>query len=485
MKAYLWIIIAFGLVFRLYNFDKGFSFAHDQDLYSWIAKDIVVNGHNRLVGQVTSVDGVFIGSAYYYLMALFYKFGGMNPMMAVIPVTLIGLFTIWSFNFVVSKHFGKNAGFWAAFIYSISFGCALYDRWSVPTQPTILWSIWFLYVILELLRGNLKVLPLYGFLCGYIWQLHIALIPILPLPILAFFLGKNNIFYVFNKKNIKNTLISIAVFCLTISPFFMFEIKHNFSQTKAMITGINVDKGGPSGWQKVGKVFESSGREFQQRLLFDLDLSGVYQYWVVLALMTVILINKKIIKTRLFILLSLWYGLIILAQFSSKRVVSEYYFTNLLPIYILILSAFLAQIKYRSLTILFGILYLILNFRWLQLKSDDYESYFYKMEVVNFVKKDVEANKYSCVAINFIADPGVGVGFRYLFWWQKVKLVKTGIEGVPAYNIPIPWQISQKENPTIFGRYGVIIPPKPKNAIDPTLCDDPKNQLDPLLGYVE
>lgn len=485
MKAWFLIIVALGLLFRLYNFDKGFSFAHDQDLYSWIAKDIIVNYHNRLVGQVTSVDGVFIGSAYYYLMAEFYKVLGMNPMSAVIPITVIGIITVWSFFYIVRMHFGNKAGLWAAFIYSVSFGAALFDRWSVPTQPTVLWSVWFLFVILELFKGNLKVLPLYAFLCGFVWQLHIALLPILPLPILGYLIAKNNFFTVFSKKNIKLTIVSIFIFVLTLSPFLIFEIKYNFSQIKSMAVGINVDKGGPTGLQKVYKVIETSGREFQQRLLFDFDRNGVNQYWITLLIMTLILVYRKVIKFNLVLLFGLWFFLIMLAQFTSKRVVSEYYFTNLLPIYILILSVFLGQIKYKFIAILLALSYLIINLKWLFLKSDDYESYFYKMQAVNYIKDDVNINQYPCVAINYIADSGVGVGFRYLFWWQKVNIIKPGTAGIPVYNIPIPWQISQKDNPTIFGRYGVIIPPKPLKPIDPKVCDDPKNQLDALLGYVE
>lgn len=485
MKAWFLIIVAFGLLFRLYNFDKGFSFAHDQDLYSWIAKDIVVNKHNRLVGQVTSVDGVFIGSFYYYLMACFYVLGNMAPLIAVLPITLIGIFNIWSLYFVISKNFGNKAGTWSAFIYSVSFGISLFDRWSVPTQPTLTWSIWFMYVILELLKGNLKVLPIYGFLAGFVWQLHIALLPILPIPILAYFVGGNKFNLIFVKKNIINTLASIMIFVVVISPFFVFEYKHNFSQIKAMVTGINVDKGGPTGWQKVSKVMETSGREFQQRLLFDFDLSGVGRYWIIFFISTLYIIYKKIINLKHVLLLGLWFGLILLAQFTSKRVVSEYYFTNLLPIYILILSLLLAQIKYKFINVVIIFVYLFLNLKWLYLKSDEYESYFYKMQVVNFVKTDAAKNNYPCVAINFIADPGVGVGFRYLFWWQKVNLVKPGTAGVPVYNIPIPWQISAKDNPTVFGRFGVIIPPKPVNIIDPSVCNKLEYQLDPLLGYVE
>ena len=43
-------ILVIGLVMRVYNFEKSFNFGHDHDLYSWIAKDIVVNKHLRSVG---------------------------------------------------------------------------------------------------------------------------------------------------------------------------------------------------------------------------------------------------------------------------------------------------------------------------------------------------------------------------------------------------------------------------------------------------
>jgi len=167
VRLILGVILVLGFIWRIYNFEKGFSFAHDQDLYSWIAKDILINHHQRLIGQVTSVEGVFIGSAYYYLMAIFYWIFNLNPLSAVIPTVVGGLITIGSIYWIFSRHFGKYIGAIGAFIYSVSFGVAAYDRWSVPTQPTMLWSVWYLLVILEAIRGNQKIIYLYAVLLGY------------------------------------------------------------------------------------------------------------------------------------------------------------------------------------------------------------------------------------------------------------------------------------------------------------------------------
>ena len=117
-----------------------------------------------MVGQLTSVDGVFIGPFYYYLMAAAYSLTGMNPMSAIVPTTLIGLATIVSFYCLGKRYFSRRSGLIMAFVYAISFGAAYYDRWSVPTEPAILWSVWFMYLILGMTKKNLKLLPLFGLL---------------------------------------------------------------------------------------------------------------------------------------------------------------------------------------------------------------------------------------------------------------------------------------------------------------------------------
>ena len=478
------LIIFVGFLFRSINFSQSFFFEHDQDLYSWIAKDILVNHHQRLVGQITSVDGVFIGSFYYYLMAFFYALLKMDPLSAMIPLSVLGMFNIWSIFYIFRKHFGAKTGYIGAFIYATSLGIAFFDRWSVPTLPTLAWAIWFVDVILELGKGNLRYLPLYGFLCGFTWQVHIALLPILPIPIIAYLINKNEVKRLWEAKNIKVVVVAVGVFLLTLSPFLAFEVKHNFSQIKSMATGINKDAGGPTGFLKLKKVFDASGKELQVRMLYGFETKYVDIFWVALAVFVFFSIKSKKISNQQLVAFGLWYFLILLAQFTSKRIVSEYYFTNLLPIYLLFTSLFLSQI-FTSINLLYvlGAVFLGINGLWLFTKTDYDQSYLNHMEIVERVKNDAIKNKYPCIAVNFIADPGVGVGFRYLFWYKGVKLVRPGTPGVPVYNVAIPWQISASEEDSRFGRFGLVMPIPVE--IKPENCNKAESQLDPLLGYVQ
>jgi hypothetical protein len=230
------------------------------------------------------------------------------------------------------------------------------------------------------------------------------------------------------------------------------------------------------------KVMNASGREFQQRLVFGWENMPINCLFLGIIVILICLLVKNKIKKSEFWGIFLWIFLIMMAQFSSKRVVSEYYFTNLLPIVVLILSLVLKEINEKLLVFL-GIIYLGININWLYKKSDTDIGYFYRKQIVDYVKSDTIKNNYPCVAINYIADPGVGVGFRYLFWYEGIKLIKPNNK-VPIYNIVIPWQISAKEISAHFGRFG-IISPKIMTKIDPTVCQDAKYNLDPLLGYTE
>ncbi|MDP2632357.1 MAG: glycosyltransferase family 39 protein, partial [Candidatus Curtissbacteria bacterium] len=231
MKILL-VILALGLFFRIYNFESLYTFDHDQDLSAWIVRDIIVNHHPRLIGQLTSIDSVFIGPLYYYVLAFFFAIFKMNPLSAHIPATLIGLATIASIYFVFSKLFTKTTGLVGAFFYATSISLVTLDRWIVPTLPTVLWSVWLLHVVLNLLKGNFKVLPIAGLLIGLIWHIHVGLLPLVFLiPAAILMSGKRPKF---------SKLIIPAIIIIFLSlPIIVFETRHNFMQSKGFYQALS------------------------------------------------------------------------------------------------------------------------------------------------------------------------------------------------------------------------------------------------------
>ena len=97
------IIVAVAFFLRFYNAEKWFDFTHDGDLYSWVFKDIAIDHHIRLIGQVTSTPGIYIGPLFYYSVIPFFLLFNMEPVGAVYTVLILGLLTTISFYWIFKK----------------------------------------------------------------------------------------------------------------------------------------------------------------------------------------------------------------------------------------------------------------------------------------------------------------------------------------------------------------------------------------------
>lgn len=471
-------ILLLGFYFRTYKLATYYQFDHDQDLYSWTVKDIVVDHHIRLIGQLTSIEGIFIGPLFYYSMVPFFAIFNMNPLAAYIPVTIISLLTIFSFYFVFKKFYGSTTGLIAAFLYACSLGFAFGDRWVVPTQPTPLWSVWFLYLILSLARGELNKLYLAGILIGLIWEVHVAFLPLLILiPIAIFISGK--------KSKLKQFIPGLIWLLALTIPFWLFEFKHGFLQIHGLINSLKGENDVVVGAARVLKVLQSGSAVILGNMFYRNEWNYLARY-VPFLIFSAFLIIKKVIPKKDLILFSVWFLLIYLSQYSSRRPISEYYFGNLIAIVLLIYSLTLAQITDRykqiSLVVVILSLYLLGNLAlFYRLPGYTDDGYLQKKDLVDFIKKDSQSKGYPCVGVNYIAREGANVGFKYLFWYRGLKVVDSH-SPAPAYTIVIPSDLGKHKLDALFGQYGVIVPGK-SDFKDVSVCNDSKWLLIPPYGF--
>lgn len=70
----------------------------------------MVNHHVRLIGQLATAPGIFIGAAYYYLITPFFLITNMDPVGAIIPVTILAILTVFSYYLVFSRIFNIKVG---------------------------------------------------------------------------------------------------------------------------------------------------------------------------------------------------------------------------------------------------------------------------------------------------------------------------------------------------------------------------------------
>lgn len=479
------LILLTGLFFRTYKVIDRFEFAHDGDLYSWIVKDIVVDRHFRLIGQLTSAPGIFIGPAYYYLIIPFFLLNNMNPTGAIIPITIIGMLTVLSYYVVFSKLFNVKTGLIAAFLYAVLLSAVQLDRRVVPSTPSNIWTIWYFYTIVSITRGNYRVLPILGILIGLIWHVHIALIPALIAVPAALFVSKK-------LPTKKQVFFFLTTLLITSLPLIVFETRHHFQQTLSLFQNFTVKNDGATGIYKFQQVLEMVTNNINT--LFFMPQSFPFlqnAFFMALILLSIVFaLKKKLIFAKEVIVLYSWiFGVVAFYSLSSSPI-SGYYFANIEVIFLAIISLLFYFIyswsKVGKLFIL-CLLGVILIKNAVFLVSQDYyhKGYMEKKNIVDYIVKDARNNHFPCIGITYITTPGENVGFRYLFYLNNLPLVHPSLQ-VPVYNIVIPDELSKQEVKIKFGHIGLIPPKNFASSQFKEACQGENTNLtDSMFGFVK
>ncbi|OGE28135.1 hypothetical protein A2867_01110 [Candidatus Daviesbacteria bacterium RIFCSPHIGHO2_01_FULL_40_11] len=480
------LILVIGLFFRSYQLTERFEFAHDGDLYSWIVKDIVVNHHFRLIGQLTSAPGIFIGGLFYYLLIPFFLLSNMDPIGTTSFAIIIGLVTIFSLYFVLSKLFKTEVGLIASFLYATLLTTVNADRWIVPTVTTNLWVIWYFYGVIKIARGDYRVLPILGILIGLIWHVHIALIPaLIAIPAAIYFAKKLP-----NTKQVAQFFIALFATSL---PLLMFEARHGFGQTLSLISNFTTPQVGATGLYKLTLVLNMVVKNISVLFFAPQSFSQTFNIFFVLIIILLgfLLIRKKILSQKEFLIFLIWIAGVIAFFGLSSSPISEYYFSNIGIIFLSLVSLLLYLIfksSYLGKALVAGLLILIpIKNGYFMITQDYYhKGYIEKKAVVNFIKTDSENRGFPCIGISYITAAGENVGFRYFFYLKNMHLVHPSLN-IPVYNIVIPDELSLGEAKQKFGHIGVIPPTKvPSLETIQKTCQTPNTNLtDSLFGYVD
>lgn len=480
-------ILMIGLFFRTYQLIERMDFGHDADLYSWIVKDIVLNGHHRLIGQEISAPGIFLGSLFYYLLVPFYLIFNMDPVAAIIPITIIGMLTLLSYYFVFSKLFNTNVGLIATFLYAVLISSAVwFDRRLAPSTPTNLWTVWYFYVVYMLSRGKFWVLPLLGILIGLIWHIHIALVPALvAIPFAFLVAGK--------LPNFPKVLKFLVALFITSLPLIIFELKHNFQQTINLLQNFTTPREGATGLYKFQIVLEMITKNINNLVFAPQSFKITNNIFFPLLILSSAfwLIKKKLISVKEIIPLYVWILGVVIFFSVSPAPISEYYFYNIEIIFLGLVSILIYSILKHSFfakLLCLGLLMMVLfkNAFFIITQGYYHKGYIEKKAVVDYVINDAKVKNFPCFSINYITSPGENVGFRYFFFLKNAHLAVPG-RGSPVYSIVIPDEYALDEVKVKFGHIGVIPPSEipPKDLMIDACSGQNTNLTDPMLGYVE
>lgn len=480
-KFILVLALMVGLFTRAYQYFERFSYNHDTDLAAWIIKDIIVDKHIRLIGQLTSSSGIYIGALWYYLQIPFYLLGHMDPLYIPLLSIIVGLVAIVSIYWVVTQIYGSKSGNIAALLYAASWSISSSEREVVPTAPVFLWTIWFLYAINLLFQGKRRGLVIVAVLWGLIWHIHLALIFSIPLVI-------GVLIYKSHKFKLNDFLLPLAVLIVVSLPLLVFEARHNFGQLRSLV-GTAVHAGQDVSFiQKAERVVLYSARNANSIFWNRPDSVNIYVLPVVVIFLGAYLVKKKTISFEQSTLYILWW-LIYLVIFSLNPLnLSEYYLHGFSILWIVIMSVFLAKLAEKHLWVVILLLLGLIGYN-LKVVVDirsDHTGYLEKNRLVDHIVSDAQAHGYPCIAISYMTDPGRNLGYRYWFWLKHLH-VNNPPSGSPVYTIVFPHLRANKLDQA-FGSLGLVYPDYPrytKDMVDKSCEGDDENLTQSMFGFTK
>lgn len=227
---WLFLIISIGAFCRFWNIGNWQYFSYDQARDFIIIKRILLDHKLTLVGPTVLAPGVYLPPFYYYSLAPFLYLFNFHLIGPDIYTAFLGLAAIIVFYFLVRDLFGSKAAIFSSLLFSLNPYLIQVSRhaWNPNTIYffTLLFALSFERYFF---KKSGKYLILAAFSLSWALNLHYTVLVFLPL--LLFMFIKEFVL----KKLSRNLLLSLLVFFCLVSPIFIFELRHNFPNSRGIM----------------------------------------------------------------------------------------------------------------------------------------------------------------------------------------------------------------------------------------------------------
>lgn len=348
---FLILIIFLGGIIRFFRIEDLAVFLSDQASDSTKVLEIL-RGRLTLLGPPTSVGGFFNGPIVYYLMAPFYFIFKGEPEAGTVFQTVFQLLTL-PFLFLLGKKLGNFlVGLTACFLFAVSPLMIDYSRAAFNAHPAIFFSTLILWLFFSLKEKFSLIKGVFlGAMLGFIFQMHyLTLALFLFILISPFFIDKK-LFH------LKYYLTIIVGFLIGYSPFLIFELRHQFLNTKLFFKYLSSTKN--SSWSPFYIII--IWPSLLSELLFGNYLMGFFLFFLILFNFLVFKEKRELKNFFLFFLCIIFVGLIYGQKLQYHYLIA--FHTSL----ILLFSFVVVNLFKKKKSLILGFLFLIFIFnfqRW-------------------------------------------------------------------------------------------------------------------------
>lgn len=231
-------ILILAAYMRLWRIADYLTFLGDEGRDVLVVKRMIVDGKLTLLGPTASVGGFFMGPVYYYFMAPFLWLWRLNPVGPAIGVALVGILTVY-LVYLLGKRVGGStySGIVAALFYGLSPVVIRFSRSSWNPNVVPFFSTSLLLLLLDIIKkpSGWKFF-LIGLILGIGVQMHYVFLFLYPVVFIWLVLHKEVRTFVAG-------YLRIITGCLVgLSPMILFELRHEFSNTRGIISFVTSGK---------------------------------------------------------------------------------------------------------------------------------------------------------------------------------------------------------------------------------------------------
>lgn len=222
------VILLHAFFMRFYKIHDLLFWGMDQEYEAFLVKNILTGKHLPLIGVNASDTGLYLGPAFIYFASIPFAIFGGNPLGWAITASLLGVITTYIVFRIGKRIFSQVTGLISALLYAGSLLVSFYDRqfWN-PVFVSLL-SLFIGYLLYEILVGKTGKLLLLAISFGLALHSHLSLLIFTPLIIAV----------IWKKRKLisgKVAIYSFFVFVLTLLPVIIFDLRHDFTNTRALI----------------------------------------------------------------------------------------------------------------------------------------------------------------------------------------------------------------------------------------------------------
>lgn len=341
-----WILIGVifvGIFLRFYRLEGFVTFLGDQGRDATVIRRILTGEHFPAIGAPTSIGQVYLGPFYYYFITPWLLFFNYQPVGLAFGVAFLSAIGLLINYYVVKELFDNKVALISTFLMSFSSVMIDFSRFSWNPNLLPLFTLLTVYFVIKGLETNKwYFFALVGAFLSFSIQLHYLALFLIP-PIAILFINKLIIKLKQSNneamKQLKNYLFMILSFVLFSSPLIVFDLRHQFLNTKNFIALFQSSR--TNLITKINSLFDTF--YFLNFYSFNISLNKLLTFAL---LLFIFLIFISLIKQRSHlrtILIFFILSVLEMALYNGPK--HAHYFGVLYPLYFIIISYFLMYPK--------------------------------------------------------------------------------------------------------------------------------------------